>query len=130
MKKCKRCDREKTWSGSGIECPFSSGENFTNKNWNCGAIGWIRNLANIAMDGGDPRLHYRFCDDQKYATIDISDIYEDIDTTPPLGMTLWVTWYKSRGRTESMWILDCYDPPRVPTFKELELIKEHYKDLL
>jgi len=47
-----------------------------------------------------------------------------------MGLCLWVSWYKSRGRTEAMWILDEDNEPRQPNFVELEAIIEHYASLL
>lgn len=116
--KCKRCGEEKTWKGDDITCPFQSSDNFGD-NWNCGIIGKIRLLCEKAMEGDDYRLQYQYCDDQKYVVIKTDEIEN-------MGLCLWVTWYKSRGRTEAMWILDEYNTPRLPTYNDLEQIANYY----
>jgi hypothetical protein len=122
MKECKRCGHKKTWSGDDIKCPFQNSDKFGD-NWNCGVIGEIRNICEHAEEGVDYRLHYQYCEDQKYVTIKTDCIENDeID----LGLCLFVTWYKSRGRTDAMWILDEQNPPRKPTYQELELIIKYY----
>ena len=120
MSGCTKCGQNKTWKCDNPECPFSKGGVFGD-NWNCGIINRIRNICEVAMDGRDNRLHYQYCDDQKYVTIKTDDIAS-------LGLCLWVSWYKSRGRTDAMWILDNYDPPRVPSFDELIAIIEYYEE--
>lgn len=125
MKSCERCGQYKSWTGSDIECPFNSSDEF-GSNWNCGIIGEIRDICERAMEGQDPRLDYQYCEDQKYVSINIDDIWLD-ESDGALGLCLWVTWYKSRGATDAMWILDSYNPPRKPTYQELKAIVEHYK---
>lgn len=119
---CEKCGCKKTWNGDDITCSFQDYGKFGD-NWNCGLIGKIRGLCELAMDGKDHRLHYQYCDDQKYVTIKTDDIEE-------MGLCLWVSWHKSRGRTEAMWILDEYNQPRQPNFNELKAIIEHYSELL
>lgn len=119
---CEKCGCKKTWNGDDITCSFQDYGKFGD-NWNCGLIGKIRGLCELAMDGKYHRLHYQYCDDQKYVTIKTDDIEE-------MGLCLWVSWYKSRGRTEAMWILDEYNQPRQPNFNELKAIIEHYSELL
>ena len=126
---CERCNC-KHGNGEGIICPFQSSEKFGD-NWNCGIINKIRGLCKLAMEGKDHRLQYQYCDDQKYATIktdDINPLHDDGNGS--LGLCLWVTWYKSRGRTEAMWILGEHIPPREPNFKDIEAIIGHYASLL
>jgi hypothetical protein len=126
MRPCKRCGHSKSWSGDNPTCPFSSRDVFST-NWNCGLINEIRDICDVAANGTDYRLHYKYCDDQKYATIAIDQIGEEDDSLPYMGLTLWVTWYKSRGATDRMFILDSHDPPRPPTFDELKRIIAYYK---
>ena len=117
MKECKRCGHKKTWEGSDISCPFQFSEKFGD-NWNCGIIGRIRGLK-----GNGVHLEQAF--DNTYLTINISDI-DDINGDP-IGMCLWVCWYKRRGATSVMWILSGDNPPQQPTFDQLEKILEFYK---
>lgn len=123
--KCKMCrERVKDWNGSDPVCAFD-GE-FAG-NWNCATVNAIRD---ICYEGQPdvPGVVYQYCDDQKYATINISDI--ETPDGSGLGFALWVLWYKSRGGTDAMWLLDKYEPPRIPTEEECLLIIEHYKPLL
>lgn len=119
---CGRCGYKKDWEGSDIDCPFQDSEKFK-KDWNCGMVSKIRDLCELAMEGKDYRLHYQFCDDQKYVTIRTDDIDD-------MGLCLWVSWYKNRGGTDAMWILDSYSPPRTPSFSDLNVITLFYYDLL
>ena len=123
MKKCKRCGYVKTWSGSDITCPFQDGDSF-GENWNCGMINAIREICDMAGDGEDYRLHYQYCDDQKYVTINTDEIEFDGDRC---FLCLWVTWYKSRGGTDQMWLMNAYGEPEAPTYSDLEKIINHYK---
>lgn len=126
---CKKCNKEKTWNGSNMDCPFNTGEHFTKDNWNCGLINKIRTICDAAMEGkGDGALHYQYCEDQKYVAIDTSRITWDVmeEGMPDLGLCLWVSWYKSRGTTDAMWLLDHYCQPKQPTFDQLEYIANWY----
>ena len=116
--KCEKCQCEKTWNGGDIECPFQDSDKF-GENWNCGIIAKIRKLC----ESGKIGVQVSYCENQKYVTIDIDELEE----CP--GLCLWVTWYKSRGSTEAMWILSENDTPRVPTFDELTMIIGYYSQL-
>jgi hypothetical protein len=79
-----------------------------------------------------PGIDYRYCEDQKYATIDVSQIEALGDLPYPsdpdsIPMAVWLTWYKSRRRTDSVWMLFVTGPPRSPTDDELSVIADHYK---
>jgi hypothetical protein len=39
-----------------------------------------------------------------------------------------VSWYKQRGGTDALWILDSYNKPRKPTEEELLAIVKYYKN--
>jgi hypothetical protein len=125
MKECKVCGCKKTWNGDDMSCPYQKPSSVFGANWNCGIINQVRDLCDLAMEGKDYRLHYQYCEDQKYATIQTDCIDDEIDES--LGLCLWVTWYKSRGGTDAMWILCNYEPPRKPTFKDLERIVKYYQ---
>jgi len=119
MNNCKICNIKKNWNGSDIICCFKDSQRFGD-NWNCGLINRIRDLCKLAIEGKDDRLHYQFCQDQKYVIIKTDDIAD-------MGLCLYVSWYKSRGRTEAMWILDEYNQPKLPTINDLKTILEHYE---
>lgn len=73
-----------------------------------------------------PGIHYQYCEDQKYATINISSVQPESEEGE-IGLTLWMTWYKSRRATDAIYVLTNGAPPRVPTLGELDLIVAHYK---
>lgn len=128
MKECKKCGHKKTWNGDDISCPFQTDSEFGD-NWNCGIIGEIRDICEAAMNGEDHRLHYQYCEDQKYVVINTDCIqWDDYSDNPePLGLCLWVTWYKSRGRTDQMWLLNSHGQPVKPTFEQLQIVVSYYK---
>ena len=103
---------------SPIQCYFSN----TKTEWNCQTIGLIRDLV---YEGQElkPGIQYTYCDDQKYATIKIDNIREDDKW---IGRALWVSWYKQRGSTDALWILDNISKPRKPTEEELLAISKYY----
>lgn len=119
---CQACKaRGKTWNGDDPTCAFS-GRSFSPKNWNCATAGLIRDLVFEGQDPMPTAVDYRYCDDVKYATVQIDDL--DIDG----AMALWVAWYKSRGTTDAMWLLFNDRPPRQPTEAECLLIAEAHAE--
>lgn len=90
-------------------------------NWNCAKLNQLRDLVE---DREDSRIHRCYCaiGDQSYTTIDVSAV-EDLDMG---AYCLWLTWYKSRGRTEQVWLLFDSQPPRRPTYDELCLILSEF----
>ena len=119
---CKMCkERGQTWSGSAPSCYFDKPVN----NWNCATVNAIRD---IVYEGQDLPVGvcYTYCDDEKYATIKIDDV--DDDRGNYIGRCLYVAWYKNRGETEALWILNGeYDEPRKPTESELLAIIRYYR---
>jgi len=112
---CKKCkERGKDWNGDDPQCAFV-GE--FHENWNCATLNAIRDICHEGQDPMPPGVDYRYCDDQKYATIQIDGIHDSKGNW--IGYALWVCWYKSRGRTEAVWVLDSDGPPRRPTEDEL-----------
>ena len=119
MTKCEKCECKKSWNGDDIICPFQNSQKFGD-NWSCGIISKIKNLCNLAIENKDHRLQHQYCNDQNYITIKTDN------GDSRLGLCLWISWYKSRGRTEAMWILDENNPPRQPNFEDLEAIIKYY----
>lgn len=121
MPTCKMClKRRKTWRGNNPVCYFDKPDD----NWNCATVGAIRDLV---YEGQKLKLgiHYEYCDDEKFATINIHDVTDDKDNY--IGRCLYVAWYKNRGGTEALWILGGEgDIPRKPTEKELLAIVQYY----
>jgi hypothetical protein len=118
---CELCiKRGKNWNGSDPVCYFDNPKS----NWNCATINGIRD---ICYEGNDPikGVHYEYCDDNKFATINISDIRDGKDNY--IGRCLYVAWYKNRGNTQVLYILDDnYEPPSTPTEDELVSIINHF----
>lgn len=118
---CKMCqERGQTWSGSSPSCYFDD----TESNWNCATVNAIRDICYEGQELPEG-IHYQYCDDEKYATINISEVEDDKGNY--IGRCLYVAWYKNRGGTEALWILDGeYDKPFKPTEAELLAIIRYY----
>lgn len=117
---CNLCRaRDKDGEGSDRRCAFENGY-FTSDNWNCATVNLIRDLCYEGQPKIPQGVDYQYCSDQKYATINISEM-EDY-----LGLALWVSWYKNRGATGAMWILDDAVLPCPPTEHELLRIAKFY----
>lgn len=115
--KCSACkDRPKFWKGSDPKCAFAHGA-WSEDNWNCATVGLVRRLFDDEHDG----IVQHWANDQYTAMICTQGV--GIVDRP---LSLWVTWYKSRGRTEQMWLLFDKRPPRRPTESELVEIAESF----
>jgi len=115
---CKRCiARGKTWSGDNPNCAFDG--NFAS-NWNCATLNALRDIVYEGQNTMPPGVDYQYCEDMKYATVKIDDI--ENGGGEKIGMALWVAWYKSRGTTDAVWILDSDREPRIPTEAELDVV--------
>lgn len=123
---CPMCaERGKTWNGDDPKCAFSG--KFSD-NWNCATLNAIRDICYEGQNPMPAGVDYRYCDDQKYATIKIDEC--EMPNGGRIGLALWVSWYKSRAKTDAMWILSEYDsePPREPTAPELIAIIAHFQN--
>jgi len=116
---CAACkERGKTWRGDDPKCAFQDGRMFNPDNWNCATVGMLRD---VVYEGQDlpACVDYQYCDDMKYATV-LVDGFDVADG----AMAAWVAWYKSRGRTDAIWLLYSDQPPRRPTEAECLAIVE------
>lgn len=112
--KCLACQRRvKNWQGDDPKCAFAEGS-FNADNWNCATVSYIRILSVSRTQ--------HCANEEKFAAIDVTEV-------EGLGgaITLWVQWYKNRGRTQAMWLLYETDLPRAPTEEECLAIAKHYK---
>jgi len=117
---CDACDkRGRTWNGDDPKCAFTDGT--FGENWNCATVGAIRDICDEGQTDMPSGVDYRYCDGDNYATIKVDDI--DLEGRP---LALWVSWYKSRGATQAMWLLFDNDSPRLPTEKECVAIVDFY----
>ncbi len=105
---------EQSHSMSEISCYFDG-----DHNWDCQTINKIRDICYEGQDLPNG-VDYQYCEDQKYATIKVDEIGIN-------AKALWVTWYKNRGRTDAMWLLDSYEKPRKPTKEECLKIIDYYE---
>ena len=125
---CKRCEeRGKTWNGADPRCAFLNGV-FDTNNWNCATANAIREIFD---EREDYRIYSLRDEDQNIALLSTLDF----DVLPKLNAegkpnrqptSLWVGWYKERGRTEGMYLMFEYVPPCPPTEEECLKIIAHY----
>ena len=121
---CKMCkERGKDWEGSDPICYFEDPV----QNWNCATINAIRDI--FAPEGGwvEPEdLPKGVCitrsTDMTYGLICITN------TGGEEGITgcLYVQWYKRRGATEALWLVQ-ENEPRRPTERELLAIIQYFR---
>jgi len=126
---CAACSTAvKDWNGSDRKCAFSDGLAFSSDNWMCATVQLLRELFWTEGPGAHSRLPYTvnttFSDDQWTASINLAQA-----ELPDGGArTLWISWYKSRGRTEALWLLSEDSPPRLPTEADILTISQYLKD--
>lgn len=109
---CDACrKRGQTWRGDAPRCSFPAGGAFVADGWNCATADLIRDLCHEV--NLHPLVDYRYIDDQKYATICV----DGVGIPSGEAYALWVTWYKNRGATDAMWLLNEGEPRR-PTEKD------------
>lgn len=106
---CKLCEeRGKTWKGDDPKCAFNENGNFMedfDDNWNCETLNQLRSIAH------DNDLAI-FSNDEWAAVI------------PYRGSFIFLQWYKHRGRTHYVHILNnTYDLPTTDEHFCLEIIK-------
>lgn len=109
---CAACKaRGKTWNGSDPKCSFPNGGEFTSEGWNCATAELIRELCPRFEKAESVRVSGPFWnEDQYWAAIDL----RCIELTRGNALTLWISWYKGRGRTDEMWLLSDNDAPWRP----------------
>lgn len=102
---CPMCEAHgKTWNGDDRKCAFKGGV-FTSDNWKCATVSVLRRLA----EENAIRTNDQWC-----GTIPFEDKF------------IIVGWYKSRGRTEAIWVMD-EETMHPITLKEAEEVIEYYK---
>lgn len=125
--RCEACrNKVKDWNGDDAKCGFTNGFFDGGNNWRCETTRQIRELVE-RFGGLLPGVSYTMVNDQNYATIPVGDIDEFRNDEYATPICLWVGWYKSRGRTEGMWLMYENTPPRPPTEQECLLIIRKYQ---
>ncbi len=126
--KCKLCIKngQPKHFGSPRDCAFDG--DFC-ENWNCSTIGLLR-LAVAGEDGWgaetDTRQIKTFVrEDQTTVLVDLllmDWVYENDEEESP--DSLFITWYKRRGRTEQVFLMyDNQAPDRPTELQVLEIVK-------
>lgn len=117
---CRRCnERGQTWNGSASRCAFDNEQEFSGEGWNCATANAIRGLFPSSWsDEGHLAFSFsRRYDDECEASISVAHVVLETGR----AKTLWVGWYKGRGRTDEMWLLGD-GPPRQPSLGDCEAI--------
>lgn len=116
---CPACiKRGKTWKGDDPVCAFETTR--FEDNYQCATLNKIREVCELEHES----IHLTRTESQQwYATINLDQINE-IERE----VCLYVGWYKSRGRTETMWMISYTEPPRRPTLDELEIIIKYFQN--
>lgn len=99
-------ERGKTWNGADPKCAFPYGV-FVSDNWNCATANALRDIAGEGL-----------CHEDQHAAIIKAGMDHD-------GFFVALEWYKSRGRTDGIWMMRGDETPRRITIYEAEdIIKE------
>lgn len=122
--KCAACSAPgyKNWNGDDPKCAFETGR-FSTENWNCGTVAKLRRLAQdltASHERGNNVPHPLWANDQNALLLPFYDGFTS--TNDDIADFLFVGWYKSRGRTESVrYIGDGFDIvlPNPPTEAEV-----------
>lgn len=121
--KCSACkDRPKFWKGSDPKCAFAGGHEWSSDNWNCATTGLIRRLFDGALLEG---VSHQWDNDQNTGMVCAQGLASE-----DRPLSLWLTWYKNRGRTEQMWLMFDNKQPRRPTEAELVALAAIYRSNL
>ena len=121
IQKCEKCGRVKDWKGDDMKCAFDD-NGFKVDNWRCGALLKLRQLILASDIQPVQGFYYAVFEGQSSSLIDVSEIEFDSFQFS----SLWTTWYKKRGGTDSMWLLSNYQQPARPTLKDIQKILKYY----
>jgi len=120
---CPRCKQQgKDWEGSDPKCAFSNGV-FTRDNWNCATASALRGLVNVASDSNG----WKCRDDLaagSFGVLRVPSAAEDV-----VKGYVVMSWYKNRGCTGQIWVMEDDNPPHPITLEEAEAILKSYEAL-
>ena len=128
---------EKHWNGSDPECAFDEEGKFREENWNCFLLNTVRSLMNqhFFVDDVDTDCPYGKCwwDEDSYQGVlylPCGDNWWNDERDELKGAVVLMTWYKSRGRTDTFQIVS-RNTVREGTEKDavaiLEIMKEYHE---
>ncbi len=97
---------EQKWNGQAPGCGFNEDGSFREDNWNCFLLNAVRRL----MNQHEENCPYGKCwwdDDQWQGVLYVpcGDNWWDEERSDYMGAVVLMTWYKSRGRTDSFKIV-------------------------
>ena len=118
---CSLCGRTKDWNGDLITGPFQE-EDFTSNNWRCGQINRLRDLIQSRIDNGNSGVVALRIEGYTQALLDLQD-YEEISCD---YISLFVAWYKDRGRTDQILLISREGVPTAPSFEQLDRILAYF----
>lgn len=111
------------------KCAFKTGI-FNGDNYRCETALALRELGDLMWYPKNVSgISHTFTEsNENFSTFDVSEIdFKD----PFTVVCLWISWYKSRGRTQGMYMLYSSDNlPRPPTEEECLIILNYYKGKL
>lgn len=124
---CPRCQAayglgRPEYFGDDPKCAFPGGGKFTPDNWQCKTADIIRDLVGefpCAVER--PEVVVTTCGDQKVATITFPD-GADLDHYDQFIPALVMTWYKRRGRTDTILLITDEGTAIAPTANDIEMI--------
>lgn len=128
---CPRCQaRGKTWNGADPKCAFPDQGQFNSSNWNCATANALRDLCGdegcpwrdkVVETHGVRQAYGIRWDDKSWGAINIIEIDLERDNYK----TLWLSWYKLRGRTDAMLLLNDVGS-ELPTYADCDAILNHF----
>lgn len=101
------------------------------ENWNCATVNALRELCgdvgwrgdNPAEINGRQQAFGIRWDDESWGAVNVIGV----ETSQGHYKTLWMSWYKNRGRTDDMLLL-CDGMADVPNMADCEAILTHFEN--
>lgn len=120
---CPRCvERGQTWSGGAPKCAFPNAGKFDPENWNCATANDLRILCGEEEEGSAEQAFFIRWDDESWGALNLIGVELQRDAYK----TLWLSWYKHRGRTDRMYLLSDDGEPEAPDYNDCDAILKHY----
>jgi hypothetical protein len=130
INECHLCGRVKNWNGSDMKCPFQKTLLFSSDNWCCGILARLRFAIEKAIELDISSVKATHTDCQHQVLIDLMDSEIPVNEEGVFYMAMYVTWYKNRGRTESIWIICDGNAVKRPNRGEIEWVAKELEELI